>query len=101
MMSVRRLFLKCQVTGNRYRIFRGLTTRPDNVVQHADNEWNAEGHPAFSRAGIGAFFQDRPALKNPFLEDALLKSYLRRHVSHEVSILTRTVRFRAVLASLG
>ena len=94
MMSVRRLFLNCQVTGNRYRVVRGVTTRPDSVVQHADNEWEAEGHPVFSRAGIGAFFQDRPVLKNPFLEDALLKSYLRRHVPHQVSRPTRTVQIR-------
>lgn len=37
----------------------------------------------FSRAGIGAFFQDKPVLKNPFLEDALLRGYLRRHLPHE------------------
>ncbi|XP_062310532.1 acyl-CoA dehydrogenase family member 11-like isoform X1 [Osmerus eperlanus] len=98
MMSVRRLFLNCQVTGNRYRVVREVTTRPDSVVQHADNEWEAEGHPVFSRAGIGAFFQDRPVLKNPFLEDALLKSYLRRHVPHQ-AVLSDLCQFGEKLST--
>ncbi|XP_031419468.1 acyl-CoA dehydrogenase family member 11-like [Clupea harengus] len=36
--------------------------------------------PVFSRSSIGTFFQDKPLLKNPFLEDALLRNYLRRHL---------------------
>ncbi|KAG5278789.1 hypothetical protein AALO_G00102790 [Alosa alosa] len=36
--------------------------------------------PVFSRSSIGTFFQDKPLLKNPFLEDALLRTYLRRHL---------------------
>uniref|UniRef100_A0A667YFM6 Acyl-CoA dehydrogenase family member 11-like n=1 Tax=Myripristis murdjan TaxID=586833 RepID=A0A667YFM6_9TELE len=35
-------------------------------------------------ARIGPFFQDRPVLKNPFLEDALLRGYLRRHLPEQV-----------------
>lgn len=52
----------------------------------ADKErfWEAEGQPSFSAARIGAFFQDRPALKNPFLEDALLRGYLSRHLPEQV-----------------
>lgn len=46
--------------------------------------WEAEGHLSFSGARIGAFFQDRPALKNPFLEDALLRGYLSRHLPEQV-----------------
>uniref|UniRef100_A0A672IJF3 Acyl-CoA dehydrogenase family member 11-like n=1 Tax=Salarias fasciatus TaxID=181472 RepID=A0A672IJF3_SALFA len=37
----------------------------------------------FTRARIGSFFQERPELKNPFLEDALLRGYLRRHLPHQ------------------
>lgn len=44
----------------------------------------AVGHLDFSRAKIGSFFQERPVLKNPFQEDALLLGYLRRHLPEEV-----------------
>lgn len=44
----------------------------------------AEGQLSFSGARIGAFFQDRPALKNPFQEDALLRGYLSRHLPEQV-----------------
>lgn len=37
----------------------------------------------FSSAKIGCFFQERPVLKNPFLGDALLRGYLRRHLPQE------------------
>lgn len=37
----------------------------------------------FSKAKIGGFFQEKPVLKNPFLEDALLRGYLRRHLSQK------------------
>ncbi|XP_077601033.1 acyl-CoA dehydrogenase family member 11-like [Stigmatopora nigra] len=37
----------------------------------------------FSAARLGSFFQDRPVLKNPFLADALLRGYLRRHLPQE------------------
>lgn len=46
--------------------------------------WGAEGQLSFSGARIGAFFQDRPALKNPFLEDAFLRGYLSRHLPEQV-----------------
>lgn len=46
--------------------------------------WEAAGYLPFSGAKIGAFFQERPVLKNPFLEDALLRGYLRRHLPQEV-----------------
>uniref|UniRef100_A0AAQ5Y5M9 Acyl-CoA dehydrogenase AidB n=1 Tax=Amphiprion ocellaris TaxID=80972 RepID=A0AAQ5Y5M9_AMPOC len=44
----------------------------------------AAGHPLFTRARIGSFFQEKAVLKNPFLEDALLQGYLRRHLPQEV-----------------
>lgn len=43
----------------------------------------ATSAPPFARARIGSFFQERPQLKNPFLEDVLLRGYLRRHLPHE------------------
>ncbi|KAM9810934.1 acyl-CoA dehydrogenase family member 11 [Neosynchiropus ocellatus] len=43
----------------------------------------AAATPPFARAKIGSFFQDRPVLKNPFLEDSLLRAYLRRHLPEE------------------
>lgn len=46
--------------------------------------WEAAGYLPFSRARIGHFFQERPVLKNPFLEDALLRGYLRRHLPQDV-----------------
>jgi len=53
----------------------------------ADGEhlWEAAGLPPFATARIGSFFQEKPVLKNPFLEDALLRGYLRRHLPQEVS----------------
>ncbi|KAL7391306.1 hypothetical protein ABVT39_007417 [Epinephelus coioides] len=47
--------------------------------------WEAAGSLPFSRAKIGSFFQERPVLKNPFLEDALLRGYLRRHLPQEAA----------------
>lgn len=41
---------------------------------------------SFSSAKIGCFFQERPVLNNPFLEDALLRSYLMRHLQQEAVI---------------
>ncbi|XP_053558174.1 LOW QUALITY PROTEIN: acyl-CoA dehydrogenase family member 11-like [Bombina bombina] len=38
----------------------------------------------FSRAVIGNFFQEKPRLGNPFLEDALLQGYLKRHLPPQV-----------------
>ncbi|XP_012819170.1 novel acyl-CoA-dehydrogenase protein isoform X1 [Xenopus tropicalis] len=38
----------------------------------------------FSRAAIGNFFQQMPSLGNQFLEDALLQSYLKRHLPPQV-----------------
>ncbi|XP_034397273.1 acyl-CoA dehydrogenase family member 11-like isoform X1 [Cyclopterus lumpus] len=46
----------------------------------------AAGFLPFSTAKIGSFFQQRPVLKNPFLEDALLRGYLRRHLPQEASL---------------
>lgn len=94
-MSMCSVLLNRHVTGGCYRLLCGVpgplrhsraasaveqgTTRPDEV-----HLWETEGHPVFSRARIGPFFQDRPVLKNPFLEDALLRGYLRRHLAEQV-----------------
>ncbi|KAK7934076.1 hypothetical protein WMY93_004972 [Mugilogobius chulae] len=52
----------------------------------------------FSKAKIGCFFQERPVLKNPFLEDALLTGYLRRHIPHE-AVLSDLCAFGERMAS--
>lgn len=44
---------------------------------------DATGYLPFSRARVGSFFQDQPVLKNPFLEDAILRGYLTRHLPQE------------------
>lgn len=49
-----------------------------------DQLWEAASYLPFSRARIGSFFQERPVLRNPFLEDALLRGYLSRHLPQEV-----------------
>uniref|UniRef100_A0A3Q1EU48 Acyl-CoA dehydrogenase family member 11-like n=1 Tax=Acanthochromis polyacanthus TaxID=80966 RepID=A0A3Q1EU48_9TELE len=55
-------------------------------TRRSDEEqlWEAAGHPLFTRARIGSFFQEKAVLKNPFLEDTLLRGYLRRHLPQEV-----------------
>ncbi|XP_076006967.1 acyl-CoA dehydrogenase family member 11 [Genypterus blacodes] len=50
---------------------------------YEDQNCEVEGYLAFSRARIGPFFQERPVLKNPFLEDGLLRGYLSRHLPQE------------------
>ncbi|XP_064882760.1 acyl-CoA dehydrogenase family member 11-like isoform X3 [Oncorhynchus nerka] len=88
MMAVNR-----QVTRHSYRVCTGLY-RPLScsssvsmvqkvLVRPPQDVPGAEGQAAFFRAGIGGFFQERPMLKNPFLEDALLQGYLRRHLPSE------------------
>ncbi|CAJ1068833.1 acyl-CoA dehydrogenase family member 11-like [Xyrichtys novacula] len=63
--------------------------RSASVAEHgtrrSDEEplWEAGGFPLFSGSKIGSFFQEKPVLKNPFLEDALLRAYLRRHLPEE------------------
>ncbi|XP_029294688.1 acyl-CoA dehydrogenase family member 11 [Cottoperca gobio] len=56
-------------------------------TRRSDEEqlWEATGNLPFSRAKTGSFFQERPVLKNPFLEDALLRGYLRRHLPQEAA----------------
>lgn len=56
-------------------------------TRRSDEEqlWEAAGILPFTRARIGSFFQERPVLKNPFLEDSLLRGYLRRHLPQEVN----------------
>lgn len=46
--------------------------------------WRAAGYLPFSGSKIGSFFQEKPVLKNPFLEDALLRGYLSRHLPQQV-----------------
>ncbi|KAJ8005680.1 hypothetical protein DPEC_G00120440 [Dallia pectoralis] len=84
------LFLHRQVTRHGCWVFSGVyrllsRSTSANVVKHdlasfPQDTPTPEGKTEFSRAGIGGFFQQKPVLKNPFLEDALLQGYLRRHL---------------------
>ncbi|XP_060894061.1 acyl-CoA dehydrogenase family member 11-like [Labrus mixtus] len=56
---------------------------PGTQRSDEDSLWEAGGYLPFSGAKIGSFFQEQPVLKNPFLEDALLRGYLRRHLPEE------------------
>uniref|UniRef100_A0A8C8M0A4 Uncharacterized protein n=1 Tax=Oncorhynchus tshawytscha TaxID=74940 RepID=A0A8C8M0A4_ONCTS len=88
MMAVNR-----QVTRHSYRVCTGLyrllscsssvSMVQKVLVRPPQDVPGAEGQADFFRAGIGGFFQERPMLKNPFLEDALLQGYLRRHLPSE------------------
>ncbi|XP_017269510.1 acyl-CoA dehydrogenase family member 11-like isoform X2 [Kryptolebias marmoratus] len=94
-MSVYSALLSRRVSAGCCRLRRGVS-RPlvhirtasatEAGTRKSDEEqlWEAAaGDLSFSRAKIGSFFQDQPVLKNPFLEDALLKGYLRRHLPEE------------------
>lgn len=52
-------------------------------VTKYDKETAVGGCLPFSKAKTGSFFQERPVLKNPFLEDALLRGYLSRYLPQE------------------
>lgn len=91
-MSVTSVLLCRRVAGG--RIWRGdprplIHIRSASVAElgtrRSDEEpaWEASSSLPFTRAQIGSFFQERPQLKNPFLEDGLLRAYLRRHLPHE------------------
>lgn len=94
-MSVCSALLSRRVAGGSCRLLCGIPrqlvhTRSASVAEpgaRSDEEqlWEAVGFPPFSRAKIGSFFQERPVLKNPFLEDALLRGYLRRHLPQEAA----------------
>ncbi|CAI9598619.1 unnamed protein product [Staurois parvus] len=58
-----------------------------SAVSPAISNEDSKSHPVleelrmpFSRSMIGSFFQEQPKLGNQFLEDALLQSYLRKHL---------------------
>ncbi|XP_061762429.1 acyl-CoA dehydrogenase family member 11-like [Nerophis ophidion] len=88
--------LRCLLGGcGSWRLFCGVTQHPLHIrcvggaaevgtrPSKEEQLWETEGSLHFSAARLGPFFQDRPVLKNPFLEDALLRGYLRRHLPQE------------------
>ncbi|KAL0979322.1 hypothetical protein UPYG_G00183640 [Umbra pygmaea] len=92
-MMAASLLLPRKVTRPGYGVCTGVyrllsRSGPASVVQQdlarsPQDAAKAEGQAEFSRAGIGGFFQERPVLYNPFLGDALLQGYLRRHLPSE------------------
>lgn len=95
-MLVRSAILNCHLAGGCCRVWGGggvlrslVHIRLAHVTESGtrckeEQVWEAAGYLPFSRARIGPFFQERPVLKNPFLEDALLRGYLRRHLPQDV-----------------
>ncbi|XP_008280252.1 uncharacterized protein LOC103357459 [Stegastes partitus] len=94
-MSACSALLNRRVAGGCRRIWSGVpgplvhirsasAAEPGARRSDEDQLWEAAGHPPFTRARIGSFFQEKAVLKNPFLEDALLRGYLRRHLPQEV-----------------
>ncbi|KAK0142066.1 Acyl-CoA dehydrogenase family member 11 [Merluccius polli] len=64
---------------------RGVTSRPwrTAVQRETTSRYrDPDDPPLFSRSRTGPFLQGRPQLSNPFLEDPLLRRYLRRHLPH-------------------
>ncbi|KAM4746183.1 acyl-CoA dehydrogenase family member 11 isoform 2-T2 [Anableps anableps] len=79
--------LWCGVTRPLVHIRSASAAKPGARKSDEEHLWEAAsgaaGHLSFSRASVGSFFQDKPVLKNPFLEDALLRGYLKRHLPLE------------------
>ncbi|MEQ2181784.1 hypothetical protein GOODEAATRI_015104, partial [Goodea atripinnis] len=74
-------------TGNQITERSARATEPGARKRDEEHLWeaasDAAGYLPFSRASVGSFFQGQPVLKNPFLEDALLRGYLKRHLPQE------------------
>ncbi|XP_036382808.1 acyl-CoA dehydrogenase family member 11-like [Megalops cyprinoides] len=84
-MAVHILIYPRLAAGVKGRVFRGLSRflSSSNVQGRAEPPeelGDSVEQPIFSRSSIGTFFQERPVLNNPFLEDALLQKYLSRHL---------------------
>lgn len=63
---------------------KNKTTAAD-VEQHFSNAEKELSFPIpFSTAKLGPFTQEEPELRNQYLEDPLLKSYVRRHVPQKI-----------------
>uniref|UniRef100_A0A3Q3QQH4 Acyl-CoA dehydrogenase family, member 11 n=1 Tax=Monopterus albus TaxID=43700 RepID=A0A3Q3QQH4_MONAL len=74
----------CAVPRPLLHIRSASVTEPGTRRSEEGQLWEAASYLPYSRARIGSFFQEIPVLKNPFLEDALLNGYLRRHLPQEV-----------------
>ncbi|XP_052253035.1 acyl-CoA dehydrogenase family member 11-like isoform X2 [Dreissena polymorpha] len=61
---------------------RSTSGKPQKVSETW--ELMAEQNFPFARARLGTFFQDAPKLGNQYIEDSLLRSYLKRHVPKQV-----------------
>ncbi|KAK5871411.1 hypothetical protein PBY51_004295 [Eleginops maclovinus] len=73
----------CAVSPSLIHIRSATLAEPGTRRSNEEQLWEATEKLPFSGAKLGSFFQERPVLKNPFLEDALLRGYLRRHLPQE------------------
>ncbi|XP_022610718.1 acyl-CoA dehydrogenase family member 11-like [Seriola dumerili] len=96
-MSVRTVLLNRRVAGGCCRVWCGVprplvhirsasVAEPGTRRSDEEHLWEAASHMPFSRARIGSFFQERSVLRNPFLEDTLLRGYLGRHLPQEAAL---------------
>ncbi|KAM3610272.1 uncharacterized protein V6R79_001692 [Siganus canaliculatus] len=76
----------CGVPRHLVHIRSASVAEPGSLRSEEENIWDATGYLPFSKAKIGPFFQEKPVLKNPFLEDALLRGYLNRHMPHKAAL---------------
>ncbi|KAJ8380363.1 hypothetical protein SKAU_G00011410 [Synaphobranchus kaupii] len=84
-MAVRILILPRLMVGT--YITSGAFPRLTRLLSTGYVQGRTESRPelgVFSRSSVGTFFQDRPLLKNPFLEDALLQKYLSRNLPPQI-----------------
>ncbi|XP_029960378.1 acyl-CoA dehydrogenase family member 11 [Salarias fasciatus] len=87
-MPVSSVILNQRLARGCHRIWSGVPrqcvhVKSASIGSDEEQLWEAASALPFTRARIGSFFQERPELKNPFLEDALLRGYLRRHLPHQ------------------
>ncbi|KAJ8285601.1 hypothetical protein GJAV_G00028720 [Gymnothorax javanicus] len=82
-----RLLLLPRLVGRPTHFIFGLFPKPSRFLSTGNIKGKTEIDPelgVFSRSSIGSFFQERPVLRNPFLEDALLQRYLTRNLPPEI-----------------
>ena len=70
--------MSCRTNNTAWRL---TSTATSSVSVDSSNHSEIQ----YSRGKLGNFLQEKPVLGNQYLNDATLKSYLRRHVKPPVS----------------